>query len=70
MTPELLTRETLAALIARAGLKSLSQKHMDEMLETYALLQEMLPHARPVGGYEAEPSAVFSVASPAIGGSL
>lgn len=64
MANHLLNLETIDVLLGRAGLQRPSEPQMQQLLDAYGALREMLAQVRPAGGYEAEPSAVFAVAAP------
>jgi len=58
MSPEPATRQEIDVLARRAGL-SLTDEHLDELVQAYGYVEQMLMCLRRVRSYADEPAHVF-----------
>jgi len=58
MSLEPATREEIAALARRAGLK-LAKEHFEELVEAYGYVEQMLTRLRRARSYADEPAHIF-----------
>jgi hypothetical protein len=59
MSLEPATREEIAVLARRAGLK-LAEEHFEELVEAYGYVEQMLTRLRRARSYADEPAHIFA----------